>query len=288
MVALSHWSRKVGLVGEIKTASSILPWPSMWTTNCLNTFIIQKIVDNLSWQLVAPESLGLMLLILSNLWKVIRNTFIQPVPFPVGMTDDPCCMWTLSLACLVTGIFKETEFLTELKKPLPNNSLQSSQTIDRTNKETNKNWRFGVSSFMWTGVQCVWSIILQSKSHVCVFIPLWRILWGLNFTSARWASTLVQERSTWPSPSLHRTCMYIRIKVDPYRNFYCIFGPIAVWKKRHPALIFYSVHSIFNGRSTGFIWSTEILVVIVCFWSQRAAFFALPAVVDAALIDLAS
>lgn len=261
----------------------------MWTTNCLNTFIIQKIVDNLSWQLIAPESLGLMSLIQSNLWKVIRNRFIQPVPFPVGMTDDPCCMWTLSLACLVTGIFKRLNFSQNSKSRC---QITHFSHLRRLIVQIKRPTKTGVSASHHScgleGRISVLSIILQSKSHVCVFIPLWRILWGLNFTSARWASTLVQECSTWPSPSLHRTCMYIRIKVDPYRNFYCIFGPIAVWKKRHPALIFYSVHSIFNGHSTGFVWSTEILVVIVCFWSQRAASFALPAVVDAALIDLAS
>lgn len=127
----------------------------------------------------------------------------------------------------------------------------------------------------------VLAIILLSKSHVCVFIPLWRILWGLNFTSARWASTLVQKRSTWPSPSQHRTCMCLRIKVVPYRNFYCILG--AVEKKHHPALMFCSVHSVFNGLSSGFIEYTEIFVVIVYFWSQRAAPIALPAVVNTAL-----
>lgn len=38
--------------------------------------------------------------------------------------------------------FQETEFLTELKKPLPNNSLQSSQTIDRTNKRDQQKLAF--------------------------------------------------------------------------------------------------------------------------------------------------
>lgn len=74
-------------------------------------------------------------------------------------------------------------------------------------------------------IRVLW-IIPQSKSHVCVFIPLWRILWGLNFTSARWASTLVQKRSIQPRPSQHCACMYMEIKVVPCHNFYCILGPV--------------------------------------------------------------
>lgn len=119
------------------------------------------------------------------------------------------------------------------------------------------------------GIHVLW-IIPQSKSHVCVFIPPWRILWGLNFTSARWASTLVPKRSLRASPSQHCTCMSVEIKVAPIRNFYCIVGPIVT--AQHSYFI---VCTLFSMAA-----ALTVFVVIVCFWSQSAASVALPCCIE--------
>lgn len=142
------------------------------------------------------------------------------------MRDDLCCMWTLSLACLVTGIFKRLNFSHNLKSCCQITHFSHlRRLIVQIKRPTKTGVEVSNQSYRLEGRISVFSIIFQIKSHVCVFIPLWRILWGLKFTSARWAATLVQKNSTWPSPSQHCTCMCIRIKVVPYRNFYCLLGP---------------------------------------------------------------
>lgn len=151
MAALLHWSRKVGLVVEIH--------------NCLRHLAIAIYVDHkLPKYFHYPENSGSLVMTVGrsrgfgthvalSIKCLESNTeYIHPT-CPFSSWDDG---WSLLHVNSFFGMFghwdfQETEFLTEPKKLLPNNSLQSSQTIDRTNKETNKNWRFGVSSFMWTG-----------------------------------------------------------------------------------------------------------------------------------------
>jgi len=96
-------------------------------------------------------------------------------------------MWALTLAHLVTI---QESWLTFHRKSLPNNDtpfhyliLLAGEHIRKTKKWLYKclviptDSRSRMSSTQW--------------SFVCVFIPPLRILWGLNITSARWASTLV-------------------------------------------------------------------------------------------------
>lgn len=103
-------------------------------------------------------------------------------------------------------------------------------------------WAIGPGPYQKNKMICSCRRDQLSKAVFVFFIPPWRAQWGLNITSARWASNFCATSSVRlvlvhpVSPSWRRTCMqrmYMKIKVVPLHNFYCLNSQVTQWSRCH-------------------------------------------------------